>query len=453
MKTIIWKFRVNNNLLSSNYFTLNNLTLLDRIEFERYKRDAFPIFREEFTQEDNVEVYKSGYYDMNLSLAMDETSNNGKTIYEFFNKVEDHYDYEEKYLILTTTDNIERSYAGIIDIGSIEANLSINSGAYDVSFSVTGIDKEAVDYLNALPLERYMGISDPPFESWYLPHFHFRNLSTVLRFESRLNINERVGLNVYFYGGEQRRLYDGGLNQGYSVYSGLQSYMIGLGIRFKVVFHQFSAGLPVFKIILYFRSDGLNELNHDLSQYLSHKKRYTLSPYRGVFVPFAKAVEDNPYADYYMGLLMGNNFQYVTDFALNNRFAYEPNRKVFQYLTGGSIVEIPDENILHVELPHHGPNPNVIKFDYPWNYAYCRCLYAGTAPNNLNLIIEKTTAVEYMYALKNVKSRMLVKMKVEDDSNLILNSRSIQRDRNYICERITSYDNFNKTMEVEWIEE
>lgn len=451
MKITIFKFRVLDPNITSNYFAAN-LGPLDKIIFEKQLINGFPIFREELSQEDDVEIFKTGYFDLRFSLIASERSANGDDIYNFFLKVEDSYATPLRYLVICETGNPERIYSGFIDIESIQAALNPHLDEYSMQFSVTGIEKEAVEYMQSISLQRYPYLNDPLFESNYLPQWHFKDLGGLLRFESRLNMESKVGFPVMFYSGEQRRLFDYGFVGGnYTIYDGLKSYMLGLGLRFKVVFDNLNFLYPIFKLVLFFRSQGLNSLNHSISNYLSHKKKYALTKFKAVFIPFGKSQTNHNGVDFYTGMILLNETVYVADFSLNNWIEFSNLLNGFQFRNGFQVVSVPNSDVHWVNLASY--NGNITYLNDPWHFAYCRCLYKqGEYGKKLDVIIKKTAGIEYLYVIKQLKARKLLTVKVPDESNLVLNSKTNLEGKDYVCERINSFDNFNKTMETEWIE-
>lgn len=435
---------------SENLFG-NDLTFIDQIVFDRHLIEALPMFTEEFTRQDNILILKAGDFDLVFSMGMSEKSWGGKTIYQFFNNVEASAHGREKYFVLVEVSPV-RKYSGIINIGSIEAD------EYDcrVEFSVITIDKEAVEWMKQKNIpDMGFGGGSPSWEHDYMPNIHFQNIGDKLSYRSYLDINSRAGYDVQVRAEMQAQLFFDGLNQGYSIWSGLESFLRGWFIRFKVEFKVFNASnKPTFWISLFWRSQGINNIGL-LSKFKENRKALHVSDARWVFINYGQLQENIPNVDYFIGLLFSKTDTFIGDILETPppmpRIAYLPRQKKFQaLLANGTVEEIPEENVLRIDLPHHAKSwanwigPGSIQ--YQVYIAYCRIVHS-----NYSQLLQNVIRHEASFLLEGIKDRRLLTVKCPDTLPLMAGSLATIQGKQYGCERITSYDTYNKEMETEWI--
>lgn len=441
-----------------NYFS-KFLYKYDSIVMDKFPLNFLPNFREEWADYEGINNFKSGYFDLRIPLSLDLRSTLGRSLRDFL-LVSDVVNQERRYMAILDTDPDGRSsvesrriYCGFIEPDRLSIDLT--PGARYVSLSVTGIEKELVDHLKLTLLQRMPNAGIFNFEETYLPAFHFKDVSNWISFESQLNINARVGSNVKVDSRLQSGLFDGGLNDGYSVWEGLKSILLLLGCRFKVIPYVLG-DYPKFKLILYWRSYGSGILNHPL-EILQDQIGQRSSETRAVFLPVAQAVESTPNVDYYGGLLfsLGETSIQWADPSLGTRFGYVNNQKIFQWIDrGGNVQTYKDEDVTWIAPGLHAVGGwDYLYYTYKWNLAYNRIIYAEQSlTQSQYLIYRQVTIPEYRHYLRSLRQSRELKIKVPPSSNIRLGIRVNYDAKEYILERITNYNPYNQTMSTEWIE-
>ena len=195
MKIFIWKYIATGDNL--NYFDRNStLEYSDRIEFQKQLLDSFPIFREEWSSDEDINILKTGYFDVKLSLNSGEKSVGDKTILQFFENLTTNLK-NFKYIIFCETGAAEQSYSGVIDSTSFRLDLSYNEGQEYLYFSVTGIETEFVDLLKSTYVTKTLG--NMSFEDYYLPYtlFYWADPGK-LYYQSKLNLAAK-GFDIIVY--------------------------------------------------------------------------------------------------------------------------------------------------------------------------------------------------------------------------------------------------------------
>lgn len=447
IKSLLFDMARNDNYFAGNY------SYNDHIVLERQLDNSFPIFKEEWNEEDDVQKLQTGYFDLNLSLMETVKSRLGLNLYEFFNRIEDIYYYKEKYLIVVETGS--RTYSGVIEKGGgIVADMTFSDNRYHVNLQVTGIEKEAVEYLKQIKLRRFDEVVNPDFEDDYLPNWHFKDINPLLGLSTQLDISSKVGNQVLFWSGLQRELFDQGYNEsGLSVWDGLKSFMLTLGIAMKVVKRNAAgSNSPFYELVLFFRSDGFNNIG-SISRYIKHRKSYMVTTGKYFFIPTAHANGvANENEEIFHGLLYGNNFEMFTDFSSGeNAILHQIDNKIYSLLIAptpivvDSSVNVINQFGMSLTLRNH--------LGYTWNCPYARCLLeAGQPGARYDRIIKSCAIPEYQRLLEGTKARKELKLKIEDDMNLVVGSKAVIDSKEYICDRINSFDDLNKVMDTEWIQ-
>lgn len=435
MKITIIKYSKPNLYYSNDNYFAGQLVFHDKVELNRQLLDSFPIFKEEWQQEDEVDILKTGYFDMKLALSMSERSDLGKSIYDFFEKC-DPLIINYKYIIVVWTGNIARTYAGVIDINTLHADLTISEKQYYIFYSVTGIEKEFVEWMKQIQIEPMINNMD--FEGDYLPNWHFRFINPpgleLVQLQSTLNINENIFHTLTIDRITQNKFIEN--NPGYSVWDGFKSFLIGYAFRFKLLFRTVDSNYPRFIFKLFFRTNALNITHVDNITKIDKSLSYTIS--KNLFLAYQhRTDEQNSDIERYKGFIMNRN----------NIF-YSTQTEDIKYYTKGKYYRINDVIINDVLV--QTINLELHDADLAaGEVAYCNLLYAG----DIQYVMQYISNTQLGYLLTGLKARRKLKVKVAEDSNMIVGSSAEIDNRNYVLERINSYDNFKQEMETEWIEQ
>ncbi len=446
MKMTIYKYLIPtspngiNNYFYSSTQADRKLAYYDKFESSRQLLNSFPIFREEWTKEENIDLLKTGYFDMKLAISMSERSYTlGHSVTDFFEDIESGIG-KFKYVIVCETGTPERTYSGVIDTNTVEADLSVNDNQYYVTFSVTGIEKEAIQLMKLFPITRIQ--HDMSFEGEYLSNLFYNILSDKLILESTLDIQSKINQDIIIDRTIQNNVFNANFDidlqtNNIKVWNAFRSFLVGYGFRFKILYEGNNGEFPLFKMNLFFRTDGLN--NVTINKFLKHKKAYITSgaEYIAIFYSFYTDTV-NPDIDHYQGVIFNINEVYVT-----GQSAYIDHYKNSNYYRLPNFKTIPAEVVFKLDLqiyPSGGAS---------FNIAYCRCV----AGQSLNPLITWIANTQLGFLLRGFRSKQLLTIKVPDDSNIILGTKAEIDNKSYTLERITSFDNFNNKMETEWIEE
>lgn len=442
MKVTIYKYLRPSIANSNDYYFYNpsnvnsKLSYYDKFEMNRQLVDSFPIFREEWSQEDNVDILKTGFFDMKLAISMSERSYTmAHSIYEFFENVEAGIG-NFKYVVVCETGNIARTYSGVMDVNTLKANVSVNDKEYYITFSVTGIEKEVVDLMKLYSIRR-IG-SNFNFDNQYLLHLLNDILSDKLTLQSNLDLVNKLGYELTIDRSRQNKFYDAHYNSAlhrsnFKIWDAFKSFVIGYAFKFKVIYDGNDGQFPLFKLVLFYRSDALNETT--ITKYLKHEKAFATSANKYVAMFYTQK------DDSFSGFIMN-----ITDIIVAD------SDHTIDYLSGLNAYRIPGEsgefiisanNVLRISLDLYDATlPE-------GNYAYCRLVVGNTIDPLLTYIAN----TQLGYLLKGSRAKKNLTIKVPDDSNIILGTKAEIDNKSYTLERITSFDNFNNKMETEWIEQ
>lgn len=446
MKITIYKYlrstAVNGN---NNYFFSSNhsdwkLQYYDKFETNRQLLDSFPIFREEWSQEDNADVLKSGYFDLKLAISMTERSFTlNESIYKFLENVDAGIG-KYRYVVVCETGSIERTYSGILDTNTIKANLSINDRQYYITFSVTGMEKEAIELMKLYPISRIL--HNMSFENEYLSNMFYNILSSKLILQSNLEIEDKIGSDIIIDRVIQNNVFNANFNEdlqscNIKVWAAFRSFLIGYAIKFKILYEGNNGEFPIFKMVLFFRSDGVNQ--ESITKFLKHEKSYITSGSNYVAIFYSAYTDSvNTDIDHNTGLIFNINEVLVTP-----QSVYIDHYKTLDYYQLPNYKTVQGSEVFRFSLDLFASGGN------SENIAYCRCV----AGQDLNPLITYIANTQLGYLLKGSRAKKDITIKVPDDSNIILGTKAEIENKSYILERITSYDNFNNKMETEWIEE
>lgn len=450
MKITIFKYlkptAVNGN---DNYFfnTSNpawKLSYYDKISFVRQPLDSFPIFREEWQAEEDVDILKTGYFDVKLALTMTELSaTRNVSVYRFFENMQAAiYDY--RFLVICETDHYQRNYSGFIDNNTINTDETINDRQYYLYFSVTGIEKEVVQCMKQNKIARLL--ADKDFENVYLPYLLQQMLGTKLELNSQLNINSKIGYTLKIDKTIYNKLFDANFNTtletvNISVWDAFKSFLIGYQFRFNVKYTMFSSisegPYPKFIMTLFFRSEAYNTVS--ISKLLTNKKSFISFGKKCVAILYTKlpSVTDTEIT-LYTGVVISREMTYIT--TNSTRIRYNSDAKVY-YLDNNFTVK--EEEITIINLPLYNGNLSA------GDIAICK----SVSGQDINSLLEYIAATQLPYLLEAEKMKKTATVKVPNNSSMILGSKAEFDGNNFTLERINSYDNFNNTMETEWIQE
>jgi hypothetical protein len=435
MRTSIYKYTIPDSLDLDNYFDRSsNLILYDKFVTNRQLINGFPIFREEWSEDENVNLIKSGFFDLKLSTMMPETSSvHARNISEFFEI--DGQISKYKFIVVCETDNPDRNYSGVVDINSLRSKFSLKNNDHHVYIPVTGIETEVVSLLKS----KYWGKipTDKIFETQYL---NFLFYSARIQIESQLDLHSKLGYHLTVDKLLQNKMWDENLDATgtFSVISNweaFRSFVVGYSFRFKLIFTGTDAIGPVYKLIVFFRSKGINEAN--VVKKMSEGKGLTSGGSYFVAIFYTKRNDHNDdNLTHYTGFIMSRTNIYITSNDVD--IVYQAKEDTYRY----GAIYFDAKTILRIDLSLFNANLSA------GDTAICR-LVPG---QSINPLLTYIANVELGYLLKGVKKKREYDVKVLNDSNLSLGSLVSIDDQPYVCERINSYDNYNKTMKAEFIE-
>lgn len=442
MKVTIYKYlRHTANYGDDSYFYDSGdptwmISYYDKLEMNRQLLDSFPIFREEWSQEDAIDILKTGYFDMKFAISMTERSaTKDQRVYEFFENADQGIG-KYKYLVVCESGNIERTYSGVIDTNTLEADLSVNERQYYISFSCTGIEKDLIMIMKKFYVP---GIShDMSFENAYISYLLIDILSEKLSLQSLLDIDGKIGYDLNIDQAILTQLL--ATNTNLKVWDVFKSFVIGYGFKFKLIYDGTDGEYPRFKLVLFFRTEGINETT--ISKYLRNKKSYVVGASKYVAVLYTQYTdEDNQDIDHFTGFIMSVEGMYITnqsqyiDYNKAND-TYSLSFSPYRSFTGAEVLRI------SLDLYNSGST-------FLNNIAICRCV-PGITINGMLIYMART---QLMYLLRGLRSKRNLTIKIDENSNITLGTKATIDNKNYTLERITSFDNFNNKMETEWIEE
>lgn len=427
-----------------NYFANQMGLVYDSMIFNRQLIDSFPIFREEWNEEDNVNILKTGYFDLKLSLNMTERSTEqNKSVRDFFEDCGNNI-ARYKYIVVCQTDTVLRTYSGVMDNTSLVFDETVTEGSYHVTLSVTGIEKEAVDYLKQWNVPRMQ--NDQDFESTYLPyHFYYLQpaYNPLLTLDSRLNINGTIYNNITCSKTIQNIFMDLNEFSGFSSWDGFKSFLTGFGFRFKVAFDRIEKGKAKFKLVLFWGSAGFNTVH--LDRYIKYEKGLLETGDRVVMALYTSlpSTYGGRPAEKQNGFIFTRENVWLFDAADNKHIYYVPDENFYYTDTPG--VNFRADAVKRLDLSLHP-----FRFNAPLNIdgsiAYCYIAYS-----KIKEVWRYIANVELGHMLFAHKLTRKLTLNVSN-TDLVLHSKATIDNRSFICSRINSFDNFNNRMETEWVE-
>lgn len=438
MKIFIWKYTLTGNF--KNYFDRNSsLVYSDRIELRKHLQDSFPVFREEWTQIDNANVLKTGFFDLKLSLNSGEVSVGGKSVLDFFENIKTTVK-NYKYLVICETGAQERNYSGFIEPTSFKLDLNYNKGQEYCYFSVTGAETEFVDLLKTTYITKIL--SDKRFEDQYVPILFYWADPEKILIDSRLDLYSKLGFHLMVDKNIQNNFWDNNL-EGTGTYcyitnwDAFRSFLQGFQFRFKLVY----AGVrndPVFRIILYYRGDGIS--NVEIKKFLRNEIALNFIGTKSVAVFYHRTTDAvNPDITHFKGIIMDKDNVNVTNTFTTIR--YSDKLKVYSY---NLTTYNPDEMTI-IELSLFKMNLNAIGSG---DVAYCYCNTTDIMKNLWTYIAN----YQLNYLIESARQKRILTLKIYPTDNITTGAKAIIEDSQYILERVNSYDNFNNIMETEWEE-
>lgn len=436
--TTIYKYNIPEHSpfygVRDNYFD-TQISFKDKFVMRRHLYNAFPMFREEWQLDDDVNVLKSGYFDMKCSLIMSERSQLGKTLEEFFENLSGN-NARYKYLVVCETGNVERSYCGFVDVTTLTVNKSPQLGQYSLGFSVTGIDKELVDLMKARENGR-MNIGDMSFDPQYLQYILGSLLTEKLILNSRLDIYNKINMDLVVDATTYNNFIDANLK--YRMWNAFKSFMVSYGFRFKILFTGvvYLSSFPQFKLVLFFPSDGIN--NVTITKFIEYQATLNKSGTKYVMMFFTDRPDgSNENITRYTGMIMSREYVWISNDIQSDR------RYDNYYITGQVIVSSSDTRTI-LELERLKDMPTQI---FQNNTAISRCV----KNEGYTELLRYAANTQYGKLIEGLKKAKKLTLKVPNDSALSLGSQATIEDNSYTLERINSYNDFTKTMETEWTE-
>lgn len=419
MRTTIFKYERG---VTDNYFT--GLTLVDKIILNRLPVNNFPIFKEEYNQEDDVNVLRTGYFDVTLSLLMSERSVQNVLVKDFFN-------VSYKFLIVCETGHVERTYSGIID--DMEFDYTVSNNSYNVQLSVYGIETEFLEKCKGTNI----GIipHDMNFENEYLA-YHFQSVD-LINIESALDIDSRIGEELIIDKTFQNDFITR-TEGGFTCWDGFISFLLGYQFRFRLIFSHIDNDHAYYNLRLYWRSEGVNNAVVP-SRNITYKKTYLTGGHKWCFIGYTRRTVTyaGRSAYQYTGFIRSSDTIHYSQGGADPTYIHYIPEYDFYYAGGDSM---PGVQVLKINLPV-----------YNINYAAGDIAYSRTAANaGLEAVWQYIANVETRHYMSGSKEIKKLKIKVDDDSNIILGSLGTIDGDPQLCERINSYDVSKKTMETEW---
>lgn len=440
-----------------NYFTEEYPTFVDSMTLTNIPIDGLPNFNEEYTKEDDINVIKSGDYNLKFSLLQDEISVYGHIgIKDFLLPAADR---NFKLLCSFEWDGIERW--GTVDITSIKANYTVTQNRYDISFKVYGLLKELSDGLKTIDL--FQG--EPPDNTNNIPFsdylsWHFRSVPW-LKIENKLDLDAVCHFPVKVSEHMRLSLYLNGLNQGYSVWEGLKSFAIGLGFVMRL---EYAYGLqdpqyPRFKLVLFWRSQGSGNAVKPVDVIEDEESNSLLFDNQYLIMKYTRIENVSPIPDSYMGLFMSKNLVFVGDLSDEDIYfkipigipgspSLHPNQLWIDSPESQTYYDL--SYISELSIPQH----REAVLQYPQRYtdvAYCRILtLSGYNQHGFSAIIYATEVNEYKYLLNGVKEKRDLKVSLLDNNYRIFDIISYQN-KTYWISRISDVNIYEKTAKLELI--
>lgn len=466
MEVIIQKYLVPaDENETQNLFGLK-CDFIDRITITKFLKASFPIFKSEYYYQDNIQHLKAGEFELTLSnLGNDLSEIEHQSVYEFFNYGDPTETGREKYLVIMLI-SPNKKPAGIIRIDT----LKVSQKETILNFATTSLEKEFTDWLDMCLVDDLGPTGQElDWETEYLSH-HFKNIRPTgiigdvhVRLNSLLNINTITAKQVIVRTEFQAQLFLDGLNRGYSVWAGLKSFMINWGITISLNFSGFSYYEPRFDLTLRWRSQSVNNAGV-IDKYIDYEKAMQVSDLRWIFIQSGELVNssNNPAVKHYVGILFDKTSSYMGEIEPypSTRIGYNsenPVKPIFQVLlSGGTVKDIPAEKVMVINSGFHAKswrnwqhpkNPPLGSFDV--NIIYPRIAthkydpgifsYGGLAVLGMS---------EYRYLLSGATGRR--NLILYDEKDIVVGTEATISGKQYICERINSYDDFNKKLETEW---
>jgi hypothetical protein len=437
MVTTIYKYNIPEHSpfygVRDNYFD-SQISFKDKFVMRRHLYNAFPMFREEWQLDDDVNVLKSGYFDMKCSLIMSERSQLGLTLEEFFENLSGN-NARYKYLVVCETGNVKRSYCGFIDVATLTADKTPQRGQYSLSFSVTGIDKEVVDRMKYLPIGTVD--YDMTFETQYLEYEMYNMLGIKLLLDSRLDIAGKINMELVVDRFTHNNFLDA--NVGYKLWNTFKSFMIAYGFRFKVLFTGVVhlSSFPQFKLVLFFPSEGLN--NVTITKFIEYQAALNKTGTKYVMMFFTDRPDGgNENITQYTGMIMSREYVWISN-------SIQSDRRYDNYTIVGQVSVSGADTKTIIELERLKDMPVQI---FENNTAISRCV----RNEGYTELLRYAANTQYGKLLEGLKKARKLTLKVPNDSSLTLGSQATIEDNSYTLERINSFNDFTKTMETEWTE-
>ncbi len=442
MKISIFKYnRVGNY---QNYFDrTSTLTLNDKYVYNRQPLNSFPVFREEFSQVDDINVFKTGYFDLQIPLTMPEVSTTGKRISQFFENLDPTVN-GYKFLVVCETNNAYRNYCGIVDLNSIKILTSPNDNKYHLYFSVIGIEAEYVQLLKESISPNLT--ADKIFETDFIQNVMTYwgdpdRISTV----SYLNLYEKLGYHLTISKELFSDLLLNNLDPSGSVtnitsWNVFKSFMVGFGYRFKILCNNTDVDFPKFTSYLFFRSKGIT--SDEITKLVNEEKAVIFSGVDTIGM-FHASRTDGSNADilHKQGFIMTKSNIYITNSAEDIQHNTAYGTYTFRANTINPVT-FKEDAVQIINLDLYDANLNA------GDIAICKCVPG----QDINPLITYLTYFEFQYLITGVKRKRNFKIKVSPESNISAGSKITYQSKHYQCERVNSYDPFNETMEVELVQ-
>ena len=405
-----------------NYFSqpYSNIGFIDCITLTDIPISGFPIFREEYVAEDDVNILRSGDYDLKFSLLQNEKSYHGFTAKDFLLPA-----VNRNFLLLCSFefDGIERW--GAVDVTSIRANYTFTKNRYDISFTVYGLLKHLIEGLKLLDFDRrWMG--GPQCISWgeWLDKLFAPLLpgepSSQFDYEDKLGLDDLVGSPVKIDQDLIESMDNNGLNQGYSVWEALKSFAIGLGFVLKLESTSIEwlppySLYPVFKLSLIWRHGAseikdVDVLEDEESNSLMCNNSYLMLIYNKGIQPANERWD--------MGLFIGKEIISMSDNSDPNHIII---REIPDWPGQIGLVELnklyAKSLVQELSISFHAQGKIIYGGVTAMNIPFCRALtLTGWNHSGFSDIILNTAANEYKYLVSGVKAVRNLKVSLRNNN-------------------------------------
>ena len=396
MKITLYKYRCD------NYFTKNKPTFLDVWSTEKFYIDGIGSIEFEHTKEDEITAIVDGGFDIKFSLLDDTKSRSNKNIEDFLMPINQ---YERDFLIMAIWEVGSKTVAGVVDYSTIQMDRTLPDNKLEIGFSCIGILKHVIDYLDTVFVGQMLPFNDMSFSS-YINNWHFNNMGIWIQLDDRLNMETKCGFEVDTISNLQNNFFYGGLNQGYTVWSGLKSMMQTFGFNISIdYFLTADQFYPRFRLKLFWADEmgddvDISIINDVTSVTLDYAKKY-------IFLNVGVSNYPNQ-SDIRYGFLLFPTGYYIRDYVgigtISTVFHFEQGFIRVLNSDGSTLFEVKESEVEVINVALHATGNET--FNY--NLAYTHIFRNKNLPETnfryfLEDIMIKTSIPYYKYLISGIK--------------------------------------------------